>query len=254
MRKKAKNDATSAETLSLPELTKLVLKLQKRVEHLERVASGEELLMPPVITKQEIEQGMGRKPKLPQKEVLRRRNWLAWWLEQNWASLSKKLRNPKTAKEAVEILINRDLVGIVGDPDPPFYTDPGKYKEQLWEFLKSGKFCGNPVNLAGAMAGLPELSWRRSLDISQKNPTKQLPHLAAWRDHLRRNFPIRLRELMRAKSLEQVREVMAKTSTEDRLYDYLKLHPEEAFQWIMDRRSEAGREQSARNPGSALRR
>ena len=40
----------------------------------------------------------------------------------------------------------------------------------LWTFLMSGRYTGQPIQIANAIAGVPELSWRSSLDRGSKIP------------------------------------------------------------------------------------
>ncbi len=123
-------------------------------------------------------------------------------------------------------------VGLLGLPfvmQNRFYRDPEKYKEQLWEFIESGRPAGNPRNLAGAMAGLPELSWKRSLDICQQSPCQFPLAQQVWPDFMRRRFPVRLRELLAVATPEDAKAVLARSKTTDPTYLHLKKHPEEAL-------------------------
>lgn len=184
----------------------------------------------------------GRKPKLDWQEVLERRNHLVVFLEQNWPYLSvglHKAKKPRNASGAIAAAKSR----IPGVFQPPFYEDPIKHEEALWDFLRSGRFYGNPRNLAGAMAGLPELSWKRSFDICSHHPCKQpIAQPAIW-DYMRRNFYDRWRELQSARTPEQVKVILAKSPTQDPTYLHLKEHPGEALEWL-----NAGRPASERVP------
>ena len=115
---------------------------------------------------------------------------------------------------------------------PSFYDNPAKHEEALWLFLQSGRYHENPRNLAGAMAGLPELSWKRSFDICSHNPCKQpIAPPAVW-DYMRRNFYDRWRELQSVETAEQVKRVLAKSPTQDPTYLHLKKHPDQALEWL----------------------
>ena len=176
---------TSEEDFSLANAKKLISDLQERVLRLEAELFGTGVL---VLGPPPVKPGMGRKRKLEQEELLKRRDALSRWIEEGWQSLSVALRKAKNADDALAaVLAARQRVPFV--MQAPFYNAPEKHTEQLWEFLQSGKLSGNPRNLAGAVAGLPELSWKRSLDISQKNPCQFPLAPQAWPDFLRRKFP-----------------------------------------------------------------
>lgn len=182
-------------------------------------------MLPPLPVKPE----MGRKRKLEQEELLKRRDVLSRWVEEAWPFLSVALRKAKNsdhALAAVHAAKHRVPVVMLA---ASFYRAPEEQKEQLWEFLGSGRLSGNPRNLAGAMAGLPELSWKRSLDICQQNPCQFPLARQAWRDFMHRKFPVRLRELLEVATPEDAKAVLARSKTTDPTYLHLKKHPEEAL-------------------------
>jgi hypothetical protein len=232
MRKRAKKSTTSEEAISISELTKLVVELRERVRKLEGVVSGNEPLLF-VGEEPSGEPSMGRKPKLPADELVRRRDRLSSWIEQNWPFLSVELGNPRNAKFAAYAFVKakRRRPALF---QPPFYHDPEKYTDQLWEFLHSRRFGGNPRYLAGAMAGLPELSWKRSLDISQEHPLQTPLQPEAWRDHFRRRFNLRFRELESAKTVDDVKTILTRSVTDDITYRHLKKYPQEVLKWVVE--------------------
>ena len=171
---------------------------------------------------------MGRKRKLEQEGLLKRRDMLTRWIEEDWPALSVALRKAKSADDALEALLAAKQ-RVPHGMQAPFYRAPEAHTEQLWEFLVSGRLSGNPRNLAGAVAGLPELNWERSLDISQQNPSSFPLAKQAWPDFMRREFPDRLRELLATATPKDAKAVLARSKTTDPTYLYLKKHPEEAL-------------------------
>jgi hypothetical protein len=113
-----------------------------------------------------------------------------------------------------------------------FYDTPEKFEGELAAFLKSGRYFENPKNLAAAMAGLPELSWKRSFDICCAHPYKTDHKIPAYRDYLRRNFPDRLRELDDAKTELDVEIVLARSRTDDPLFIHLRENPGRVKEWL----------------------
>jgi hypothetical protein len=225
MRKRPTIGVTSEADFSLVDAKRMISDLQQRVLRLEAelFGTGAFVLGPPPV-----KPGMGRKRKLEQEELLKRRDLLSRWVEEDWPLLSVALRKAKNSDDALAaILAAKERVPFV--MQPLFYRAPEEYKEQLWEFLESERMNGNPRNLAGAMAGLPELSWKRSLDICQQNPCQFPLARQAWRDFMRRKFSVRLREFLAVATVEDAKVVLARSKTTDPTYIYLKKHPEEAL-------------------------
>ncbi len=237
MRKKPTKARNSKSAISRDEFEKALAEINRRLEQLEghafithlgpqEVTVGFQRVEPAPAKKQR-----GRKPLLESAVVLERRGQLAYWIEQDWPQLSQELRRAKNADNALAA-INGTKRRFPRLFMPPFHNNTEEFAEQLWEFLKSPYYRGNPRNLAGAMAGLPELSWKRSLDICTKHPKTNPLQPQAWRDHLRRKFPLRWKELRNVKTPQELKTVFLRTQTKDPTYVYLKEHHEEAFKWL----------------------
>ena len=225
MRQRSTIDATSEAEFSLLDAKRMISELRERVLRLEAELFGTGAYgLGPL----PVRPANGRKRKLEQEELLKRRDELSRWVEESWPLLSVALRKARNSDDALAaILAAKERVPFV--MQTWFYRDPEKFKEQLWEFIESGKLAGNPRNLAGAMAGLPELSWKRSLDISQQNPILLPLAEQAWPDFMRRKFPDRLRELRAVATVEDAKAVLERSQTTDPTYLHLKKHPEEAL-------------------------
>lgn len=222
------------EPFSLSELTKIVLDLRERVRLLESGELRAGLFTGFPMSQQRKPGTMGRPPKLASEEVIQRRNHLSHWIENCWPILFLALRKAKSATEALDAIESAKRQHQEVMP-VRFYNGPEHYAESLWSFLKSGRFHGSPRNLAGAMAGLPELSWKRSLDISQKHALNRPLEPPAWRDHLMRHFPKRFRELRKATSAVQIKAILSKSHSSDKTYRHLKKHPHEVLKWVLGR-------------------
>ena len=206
MRKSPLTRADSEDGILLDQAIEMLSELRSRVEQLEVEVYGDRKSKPPSPSSVPNVRS-GRKPKLEVETLLKRRISLTAWLEQNWPRLSVPLRKAEAsgnASEAVAAIIAARKFGITGVFQPPFYDAPEDFYEALRSFLNSGRFRGNPRNLAAAMAGLPELSWKRLFDICTAHPHKSGHMLQAYWDHMRRKFPDRLRELEAAKSASEV--------------------------------------------------
>lgn len=252
MRKKRKSERISKAGFSLRIAKSMIEELISRVEKLEKVQSevaekNESTVLS--LGQRQLNEGpkrRGRIPKIETPELLNRRKSLTTWLEQNWPYLSVALRKAKTAHEAaIAMTAAKEMIG--GVFQPPFYDNPEKYQLCLWEFLQSGRFYSNPRNLAGAMAGVPELSWKRSFDICAKHSYKGGLALQAYWDYMRRNFPDRLRELSEVRTPELVRLVLARSRTKDPVYLHLKANPDKAVQWL-----EAGKPSASYPPSKQV--
>lgn len=232
MRKQAQKVTYFEEDISKARIQEMLFELVDRVERLEREVfpcGPDDFSSPPSKPRR------GRKPKLETKEVLARRERLNLWLEQNWPRLLVPLRRAQRSKDfsyAISALIAAKKEGISGIHQPPFYDTPEKYERALGEFLRSGRFHGNPTNLAGAMAGLPELSWKRSFDLCTSHPHHSGHMLQVYWDHMRRKFPERLRELEEARTTLDVKIVLARSRSDDPVYLHLKENPDKVKLWL----------------------
>ena len=104
----------------------------------------------------------------------------------------------------------------------------------IWNFVTSGRFHDNLRNFANAMAGVPEMSWKRSFDLCTANPPNPpiSMHPRAYRDFLHRNFPERLRELESARTPDQVAKILAKSRSKDPTYLTLRAEPAKVLEWL----------------------
>jgi hypothetical protein len=228
MRNKRLVKRNSKDRFSLQMAEEMIAELRHRIERLEAEVLDD---VGSVLPEPAVRRRKGRRPAIEISALLERRNRLATWLEQNWPQLSIALRKAKDSRESIQAM-QTAKEHIAGAFQPPFYHHPETFEAQLWSFLESGRFRGNPRNLAGAMAGLPELSWKRSFDICSAHPLKGgQPVQASW-DYMRRNFPDRLRELNEVQTPEQVRVVLARSRTNDPVYLHLKEHPNRALEWL----------------------
>jgi hypothetical protein len=230
MRKTPKDGAGSGAAISLAEALATISQLAERVEELEMAVFGQR--MQPKF-KSPAQPLQGRKPKVEHAVVLERRDQLAYWIEINWPHLSVALHKAKSSREAISAILHARQVNPVLLMNVPFYEKPSDFESELWEFTTSRRFAGDPRNLAGAMAGLPKLRPKTSLDLCQKSPCERIVDPHAWRDYLRRKFPKRWNELRLVRTEMEFRAILKKTAAKDLTYLYLKEHPKEALDWII---------------------
>jgi len=144
----------------------------------------------------------------------------------------RKAEHSNNPSVAIVELIAAKRDGISGVFQPPFYDSPENFIDALGGFLTSGRFHGNPRTLAAAMAGLPEMSWKRSFDICSAHPYTTGHALQAYRDYMKRKFPDRLKELDKVRTEEGVRMVLARSRTHDPLFLHLKENPGKVKEWL----------------------
>src|SRR5580704_2376462 len=86
-----------------------------------------------------------------------------------------------------------------------------KMKQSIRAALRAGSY---PRGLCPRMAGVPEMSWKRSFDLCTANPPDPsiAMHYRAYRDFLQRNFPERLRELESAHTPDDVTKILRKVT------------------------------------------
>lgn len=228
MRKRPSTQPNSEVVFSLSDAKKLLLEMEERISRLEAQAFGTGIYLEETAP---IKRSKGRPPRLDPKEVHERRDKSANWLERNWPFLSVALRQAKTPRDVTNAIQEAAKRKPLVFPQP-YFCEPEKHEEALWQFLQSGRFCGNPRNLAAAIAGFPEYTWKRSFDICSGHPYIALPAVEAYWDYMRRNFPDRLRELGATKTPEQVKAVLRKSHTQDPIYLHLKKNPEKVLEWL----------------------
>jgi hypothetical protein len=172
----------------------------------------------------------GRKSNLPLEELTSRRNWMITLWEERCPAIIEGLRDARNGTEAANAVQLPESAPI----KPGFLQDPQKGADQLWGFLASGRFHGNLRNLANAMAGVPEMSWKRSFDLCTANPPNPAirMHPLAYRDFLQRNFPERLRELESARTPDDVKRVLARSRSKDPTYLAIRREPERVLDWL----------------------
>ena len=146
-------------------------------------------------------------------ELFRHRDGLVGWLEDVWPKIVKPLLAAADPSEVTAIF---NKVARPEDLQPPWQSRFLAHPSDLFDFLRSEKFRIKPprktvidaLNLreedekwkraanrlptrqiANAMAGLPELEWRTSLDRCSKDPCSNLVALNTDR-HYRSMFSI----------------------------------------------------------------
>ena len=124
--------------------------------------------------------------------------------------------------------------GQGGHPfQPQFYKTPDRFADQLWEFLKSKRYRDNPRNLAAAMAGLPELSWKRSFDKCSPQAVPEVGmQVRAYREYVRRKFPDRFAALLKAQSTEEIEAILKGSRSRDRILNHLRDNPSKVQNWL----------------------
>jgi hypothetical protein len=140
-----------------------------------------------------------RKPgpgkKISDSERLHNRDALVNWLEANWPTIAGSLR---TAKNALDLAAVFEGVAETEQLQPPWQSTFLAHPSELLDFLRSKKFKIKPPKrtalaalnrpyddqtrkraanrlpsrqIANAMAGVPKLKWRTSLDLCQNKPS-----------------------------------------------------------------------------------
>ena len=168
-------------------------------------------------------------------ELIGRRDWIIQLLEPDCPEIVEGLQSARSEIAAIDALLTP---AVKSSPvKPGFLQAPYECAGQLWLFLRSGEFRGNLRNLANATAGLPERGWSRSLDLcGSDSPDERVPmHPRAYRNFLERNSPQRLAQLESAKSVAEVKPILAKSRSKHPVFLAMKNSPERVFQWLADR-------------------
>jgi hypothetical protein len=144
---------------------------------------------------------------------LHNRDALVNWLEANWPMIAGSLR---TAKNALELGVVFEGVAETEQLQPPWQSTFLAHPAELLDFLRSKKFKIKPPKstalaarnrpydderrkraanrlpsrqIANAMAGVPKLKWRTSLDLCQNKPS-DLKIAGNAVQHYRRTYDI----------------------------------------------------------------
>jgi hypothetical protein len=127
----------------------------------------------------------GRRPRIQSEEFAQRRDDMVVFLEVRWPWIVDAFNQRKSIESILQALTKSSP----GGQDTWAYRKLIDHLDQLWEFLNSGRYTGEPRQIAYTVAGLPELKWRSSLDWGTKNPSLLDIHPAAFLDHIRRHNP-----------------------------------------------------------------
>jgi len=152
----------------------------------------------------------GPRQKMDDTELLLNRDNLAVWLEEHWPKIVKPLL---TAKNQVEVAAVLTPIAAAPDIRSTWQCQVMDHSAVLLEFLRSKKFRRKPPKktvvdalalhrsekraraanrlptrqISNAMAGVPKLKWRTSLDKCSKRPSSSsVGHNTA--EHYRRKF------------------------------------------------------------------
>jgi hypothetical protein len=147
-------------------------------------------------------------------ELFRSRDGIVGWLEGEWSEIVQALFATKDPREIQKIL---KRVARAKDSQPRWQAQFLRHPAQLLDFLNSRKFTKKPPRktvidaltgpleddrrkraanrlptrqIANAMAGVPQLSWRTSLDRCSKQPCKYLV-TESTAQHYRKTYGLR---------------------------------------------------------------
>jgi hypothetical protein len=134
----------------------------------------------------------GRTPLIPSAQLERQRDDLINFIEPRWPDLVKHMKMRKGLEHLLQTL---KKVSPGAETTWP-YLHLTENIGALWEFLQSGRYKGEPRQIAYAMAGVPKMAWRSSLDACTKRPSRLHINLPAFKDHIRRHNPKLLRTLV----------------------------------------------------------
>lgn len=128
----------------------------------------------------------GRSPEITPRDFANRRDRMVHLVESNWPDLepilSRAYESPRELKRTLLLHF------------PEWKTDDA-FKclrgvgHPLWKYLAATKYL-KPRKLAYAMTGVPELTWRSSLECCElKQPSKSPIHFNAMRNHIQDRHP-----------------------------------------------------------------
>jgi hypothetical protein len=200
-------------------LTKRLNALEARIEKLERKSEPFQLKIPTT----KIER-RGRDQKIDDFDLFQNREEIFKFAAYYWPELSQMIARARSAEELV-----RFLQWFEGKPYAP---EGGRMLRQrceaLWNFTIAypKRYYGDPLQVADALAGVPKIAWRTSLNRCSGKPIKLPRHFRSLRDYLARKFPERFEEFLNADSTEQVVAILAKAASTDEVIEMLRAKPD----------------------------
>ncbi len=135
---------------------------------------------------------LGRPPLLALEDFTSRRDQLINFIEPQWPDLVAIVVRPSSL---VGVLAGLEKVSG-GSKQSWAYRHVKEHLVDLWEFLNSGRFRGEPRDVANALAGVPEMKWRTSLERGRKNPSNQQLAPSALAEHIKFRNPSLLQRLL----------------------------------------------------------
>ncbi len=157
--------------------------------------------------------------------LLEWRDHLIWFLESNWPQLKPAFVRINNQSQILTIL---KVFAEKGHSEASFMMT---HIESLWAFLKSGRFHGDPRQIANAMTGAGSMSWRRSFDICGRKAYRcaMSVHRHALPDYINRRFHDRYTRLRQAKTAEKVAAILKAVRSHDPEIRRLKRDPEDTL-------------------------
>jgi len=152
----------------------------------------------------------GRRPRIAPEELARRRDYLVEFIEIRWPDLVTVMKR----RTALEQLLKTIKLACPGAESTEGYIKMTEHVGDLWEFLKSGRYKSEPRQIAYALAGVPEMTWRSSLDYCTKNPSQLHIRPEAFLDHVRRRNPKCHRDLLANGVTDQNRKLLSRCCIE----------------------------------------
>jgi hypothetical protein len=134
----------------------------------------------------------GRPPLVPRDQLAWRRDELINFIEVRWPDLLRHMKRPKSIDDLLEAIKNASPGAQTNWPYLHLKENVGK----LWKFLSSDRYTGEPRQIAYAMAGVPDMEWRSSLNACTKCPSRLPIALPAFKDHIHRHNRALLRSLV----------------------------------------------------------
>lgn len=196
-RRKSTTPLTGASEKHENSLKSRVARLEARIEQLQEQVDRASGVLPAYFyeaTDTTQKKRPGPDEKIDASELLIRRDAIVKWLEEHWPKIVKPLLAAKNLREVATVL--RQVVSA-RDIRPEWQSRFVGHPAKLLDFLRSKKFRRKPPKktvadalylyhsekrqraanrlptrqIANAMAGVPKLKWRSSLDKCSKNPS-----------------------------------------------------------------------------------
>lgn len=218
-----KNSSNNDATSKIGGLENRIAQLERRIEDLEQPYRR---VVPILQAQNKQRDGRGRKPKI-KAWASSRRDELIELLEDYWPEFELLFEKPERIQNI------KTYLEKLAAPGRGHHASAAKHLlenlEVLIKFLKTPRYARNPRHVANALAGVPEVSFWRSLKVLGAKPSERWLSDRALPAFIKKKLPDFAAKLAKARDTVEVGLAFRNLRTKDPQIKWLKDKPEEVL-------------------------